>query len=132
MAARPLHARPLHARRMDAHPPVCDTAPMSATANALLLLAAAANFAAGYRLGWACVPDLATLPPNVAAPVLRARRIYYLSMAMAFLSCAAMLAHLALNGIVDSGPLVSQGAVATALPLLAIALWCLASSRRPA
>lgn len=104
---------------------------MSPTANALLLLAAAANFIAGYRLGWAGMPEAPMLPPNLAGPFLKARRLYYLSMAMAFLSCAVMLAHLALRGILDTGPLVSEAAAAAALMLLAIALWSLASSKRP-
>lgn len=104
---------------------------MSATANALLLAAAALYFTAGYRLSWTASTEPGALPPVLAACHPRLRRLYRLSMFLAFFSCTVMVAHLAVHTLSDTGPLGSEIGVAAGLLLLTAALGCVAFSRPP-
>ena len=115
---------------MDAAPGLCDTHPMSGAANTILLAAGLIHFAAAYRLGWTAGVDLDQLPPPRRMVIPRLRRLYYASLGLAFLSCAAMAAHIALRDVVDAGPSETQVALWAGLALLAVALWSVAQSGR--
>ena len=115
---------------MDAAPGLCDTHPMSAAANAILLAAGLIYFVAAYRLGWTASVELTDLPPNRRVVVPGLRRIYRASLVLAFLSCAGMAAHLALRDVLDAGPFGTQVALWAGLALLAGALWDITLSGR--
>ena len=95
---------------------------MQGAANGLLLLDAALFFMAAYRLGWAVNADAGLMPPNLGAMVPGLKRMYRLSMGLAFCSCLMIAGHLVAQSWPDAW-LWTRGAIAAAAVLAGIAAW---------